>query len=187
MRKVRRFSRGQSPADERACADSTPQKTQLGATLTITFPVTSAHPQPPPPFTVSVSPVYHTKHHARLACIAAAFREGLVGRLEPYKREREEEKRKAQEERKKREEERRAERERGVFEMPRAGTVKYEDLVKLAKCVRRSCLRAEPLKWLTDILSCAAHVQSVRLSQHLRPAVDWQRLAAQVRLLDPPC
>lgn len=41
----------------------------------------------------------------------------------------------AQEERKKREEERRAEREKGLLDMPRAGTVKYEDLVKLAKCV----------------------------------------------------
>ncbi|GAA6050774.1 hypothetical protein NBRC10513_004274 [Rhodotorula toruloides] len=138
--------------------DSTPQKTQLGATLTVIFPVTTAHPQPPPPFTVSVPPHYHTKHHARLACIAAAFREGLVGRLEPYKRDREEEKRKAQEERKKRDEERRAERERGVFEMPRAGTVKYEDLVRLENpsaylntCAQQWTGNGSPLKFAYTI------------------------------------
>ncbi|KAJ8291343.1 hypothetical protein OF846_005376 [Rhodotorula toruloides] len=138
--------------------DSTPQKTQLGATLTITFPITSAHPQPPAPFTVSVPPLYHTKHHARLACVAAAFRDGLVGRLEPYKREREEEKQKAQEERKRREEERRAERERGVFELPRAGTVKYEDLVKLENpsaylntCAQQWTGNGSPLKFAYSI------------------------------------
>lgn len=103
------------------------------------FPVTAAHPQPPPPFTVSVPPLYHTKHHALLACIVAAFREGLVDSLAPYKREREEEKERAQEERKKKEDERRAEREKGLLDMPRAGTVKYEDLVKLAKCVADLC------------------------------------------------
>ncbi|BGP36007.1 hypothetical protein JCM10296v2_007859 [Rhodotorula toruloides] len=138
--------------------DSTPQKTQLGATLTITFPVNSAHPQPPPPFTVSVPPLYHTKHHARLACIAAAFREELVGRIEPYKREREEEKRKTLEERKRREEERRAERERGVLEMPRAGTIKYEDLDELDNpsaylntCAQQWTGNGSPLKFAYSI------------------------------------
>ncbi|GEM11892.1 proteophosphoglycan ppg4 [Rhodotorula toruloides] len=118
----------------------------------------AAHPQPPSPFTVTVPPLYHTKHHVRLACIVAAFREGLVGRLEPYKREREEVKQRAREERKKREEERRARRERGELEMPRAGTVKYEDLFKpenpaayLNTCAQRWTGDGSPLKFAYSI------------------------------------
>ena len=107
----------------------------LSCTFTLTFPSTPLAPTPPTPFTVSVPAQFHTKQHARISCAALAFKEGVRERLRPYQDERAEELRRRKEDREKREREKREEREKGVRAVPAAGTVPYEALDKLDKCV----------------------------------------------------
>lgn len=106
----------------------------LGATLTVEFPVTLEHPDPPPPFAVSTPLKYRTKRHARLACCSTAISNGLFDKLEPYKEERRMAELRKEEEKKRREEQRQKDREAGInWETPPVGTVKYEELESLRK------------------------------------------------------
>ncbi|GAA5944363.1 hypothetical protein JCM1841_007047 [Sporobolomyces salmonicolor] len=108
----------------------------LSCTLTLTFPAlpsppASSLPSPsqcsaPTSLQFAVPAIYHTKHHARMACASAALaspsvREALArakGYREGERRDKEEGERRKREEGKK----------KASGALPRAGSVKYEDL-----------------------------------------------------------
>ncbi|GAA6030493.1 hypothetical protein JCM8097_006173 [Rhodosporidiobolus ruineniae] len=94
----------------------------ISASLSISFPTTVSSPTRLPSLTYSVPPRYQSKHHAYTACALAAYRDGIVEKLKPFKDERA-----AEAERKKGDRER-VKVERKLKPVPKTGTVKWEDL-----------------------------------------------------------
>ncbi|GAA5887024.1 hypothetical protein JCM6882_009421 [Rhodosporidiobolus microsporus] len=127
----------------------------LSASVTVTFPSTAGHPSPPTPLTYAVPARYLSKHHAYIACSLAAFKDGIVEKLKPYKDEREAEREKKAEERVKEREEKK---EKLAKPPPRTGTVKWEDLDKLDnpvaylnQCAQVWTGNGSPLKFEYDV------------------------------------
>ncbi|GAA5833524.1 hypothetical protein JCM11251_003518 [Rhodosporidiobolus azoricus] len=109
-------------------ASGTLTEPRLSGSLTINFPKTAANPNPPSPLNYSTPHKYLTKHHAYTACANAALKDGIVEKLRPYREEREAEKEKKAEERARDREEKKV---KASKPLPKAGTVKWEDLATL--------------------------------------------------------
>ena len=165
----------------------------LSCTFKLTFPSpepvldptssssTSTAAAPPEPFTCSVPASYHTKAHARTSCAALAFRLGVVELLQPFQAKRADELRARKADRERREREKREEREKGgVKSTPRAGTVPYEELERLDKCVLCPLLPDDG----GPALMPSSLLQPGGVPQSVRSAVDGQLVAAQVRVHD---
>lgn len=103
--------------------------------MTVIFPATAAFPTPPPPFIYDVAPTYLTKQHALDAAALAAFRGGIVDKLKPYQEERVTERVRREEERKKEQKEKREREKKEAKPLPKAGTVPWDELESLARCV----------------------------------------------------
>ncbi|GAA5858216.1 hypothetical protein JCM8547_005694 [Rhodosporidiobolus lusitaniae] len=131
--------------------DSASGQPVLSASLTISFPRTPSHPTPPPPLIYAVPARFVTKHHALTACALAALKDGLVEKLERYRKERDAEREKVRLEKDRLKAE---QKEREKEPLPRAGTVKWEDLDTLARpidylnvCAQQWAGKGAPLKF----------------------------------------